>query len=208
MSLLEEPKKRLRPARERGMRKKRKLPNQKHAKHKHDVHIGTMVAQVNPKRQKPTCSFCRGEHKITSCERREQLLARSMEYQLTIDNQHTSTLLRDRIKTSMPFIPCDSEPDCLIYGNIGQKCYPLNFVLHSVYRGNDGPSNRDNVYFCVTFLDKFANPVPEYNNVCVSEEVLNALLNTTRKKVKFVFDETVHTKKGWCLRVARHPEVD
>ena len=111
--------------------------------------------------------------------------------------------LRLRVGTEADF-----DADCLIYGNIKQKCYPLNFVLHSVYRGNNGPSNRDNVYFCVTFLDKFANPVPEYNNVCVSEEVMNALLNTTRKKVKFVFDETVHTKKGWCLRVARHPEVD
>jgi hypothetical protein len=66
-----------------------------------------------------------------------------------------------------------------------------NFVIHNAIGIKNMPVRQiESMYFCVSFLNKFATVFDGMGYIWVTGEVMNELLSHTMVKNKFVFDET------------------
>jgi hypothetical protein len=55
--------------------------------------------------------------------------------------------------------------------------------------------------FCISILGKDAEVLADYCRVWISGSVMNRLITVNnKKKIKFVFDETIHHQVGWTTR--------
>ena len=57
----------------------------------------------------------------------------------------------------------------------------------------------ESMNYCVTFLDKRAQPLAYHSHDWISGKAMNDIITHQNKKKKFVFDETVIFKLGWVL---------
>ena len=50
--------------------------------------------------------------------------------------------------------------------------------------------------FAVTFINQSGDKIIEAQHILTGGEMMASLISCSRKKIKFVFDETVHVKPG------------
>ena len=58
----------------------------------------------------------------------------------------------------------------------------------------------ENMNYCVTFLSKEGKGVPRRERIWVTGTIMSDLVTHKNKKLKFVYDETIHFQKGWSFR--------
>lgn len=68
--------------------------------------------------------------------------------------------------------------------------YSNNLILHAVVQD----SGSSDLVYLVSFLGNDGIPQLHWNKILVNWTVMNGLLSHKRKKLKFVYDETIHHK--------------
>jgi len=53
----------------------------------------------------------------------------------------------------------------------------------------------------ITFLDKFANDIDGAKDLWIGGHSMQILVGHANRTVKYVFDETINHKTGWCQRM-------
>ena len=95
--------------------------------------------------------------------------------------------MRDRIgHITMPM----SIEHASVFDIVPDVKYSNNLILHAVVQ----VSGSSNLVYCVSFLGSDGIPQLHWNKILVNWTVMNGLLSHNRKKLKFVYDETIHHK--------------
>jgi hypothetical protein len=132
------------------------------------------------------CQICDGNHRYTgNCDVRNKLTLTAFEYLLTSNDAHAEKRLRDRIgriATTMTITHAS------VFDIVPNDKYSNNLILHAVVQD----SGSSNLVYCVSFLGSDGIPQLHWNKILVNWTVMNGLLSHKRKKLKFVYDETIH----------------
>eukprot|EP00956_Cyclotella_meneghiniana_P040909 scaffold208956_cov35-Cyclotella_meneghiniana.AAC.1 len=133
------------------------------------------------------CSFCHGEgHNVSSSKcPRAALASISSETVLSAGSAGPGTVLRQRITGNMP-ISGTLKQNVPLYDRVDQKLLSANFIIHS---------SIDRMAFDVSFLESNGE-VQNSSHLLVSGKVMNELITHTQMKKKYVFDQTMQTRRG------------
>ena len=144
--------------------------------------------------RKTTCGFCKStEHRIEACSKRDRLKLRSHEYALTLDNLEAELSLKNQM-TSPAMINPDvgkGEP----VGSVSADLRRSNIVINeiSLVRGGRRRVIED-MLFHVTFLTKHGD---EGQRMWLTGHLFNSLISHGFKKVKYIYDHTIHPQSHW-----------
>jgi hypothetical protein len=148
------------------------------------------------------CQFCNGDHNYTSgCMKRDYLTARSRETMLRNTHPDQEGALRERILSTMPVSNGPTTRDG-VFQTLPQEYHRANFVIHEVSLVQGMPLDQfSGMIFCISILRKDAEVLEGYCRVWISGSVMNRLITVNNKrKIKFVFDETINHQPGWMTR--------
>lgn len=149
--------------------------------------MGEHEIQMNGKSSKLLhCQICDGNHRYTgNCDVRKKLTLTAFEYLLTSNDTHVEDRLRDRIgHITTPM----SITHASVFDIVPDVKYSNNLILHAVVQ----VSGSSNLVYCVSFLGSDGIPQLHWNKILVNWTVMNGLLSHKKKKLKFVYDETIH----------------
>ena len=156
-----------------------------------------LVAHVHTTKRVVRCLFCKGEHHtVTTCKARKGWSALGQEHCLSSSTPDLSTLLCDRMRLSMPVrVSPHGEK---VHTTLTKTRYGANLIIHEAAGINTTAVEEMN--FCVSFLSVTGEVDSNLDKIWVGGYAMSGLLNHNNKKVKHVFDETVHMKSGWRIR--------
>jgi hypothetical protein len=149
------------------------------------------------------CQFCNGDHNYTSgCRKRENLSARTRETMLRNTHTDQEDSLRERILTTMPVSNGPTARDGGVFQSLPQEHHRANFVIHEASIVEGMPLDQfSGMIFRVSILGKDAEVLAGYCRIWISGSVMNRLITVNnKKKIKFVFDETITHREGWITR--------
>ena len=173
------------------------------------VVLGENAIQMNGKSSKVVqCQLCTDNHRYTgNCERRRELKLNSSEHRLSIDDGTVESALRARIEHSMPLT--NEHPTAGVFDELSSDAYSNNFILHAAVQepGSNSLPRYISLLFRVTFLGSDAKPQIGLTQIWVNWTVMNGLLSHRKKKLKFVYDETVRYNPGSIQRGAVVPPM-
>jgi hypothetical protein len=154
---------------------------------------------ANPRKPIFHCGFCNDNHKYPECEKRRHLSVHAMEYMLSSEKPALALSLKNRLKMAMPVTT--SVTPLQLFGNVTKQLQNSNFIVHEAteVEGKIG-GQIESMSYCITFLDRSANPIIGRTRIWVTGDVMTGLINHPNKKIKWVFDETIIHKKGWVER--------
>ena len=73
-------------------------------------------------------------------------------------------------------------------------------IIHEMMLVGGMPTHEvESMSYCVTFLDKYAQPLLNHSHDWISGKAMNDIITHQNKKKKFIFDDTVIFKQGWIL---------
>jgi hypothetical protein len=206
LSILQQPKKRLKSAREvAGDASKKQIDKYLQASGLQQTLSGDgQCILVNGKAGSVKhCQFCNGDHNYTSgCKKRENLSARARQTLLRNTHPDQEDSLRERILTTMPVSNGHATRDGGVFQSLPQEHYKANFVIHEASLVQGMPVDQlSGMIFCISILGKDAEVLAGYCRVWISGSVMNRLIAVNnKKKIKFVFDETITHQSGWMPR--------
>ena len=125
-------------------------------------------------------------------------MSASRVHEITRLQPHVANEVRDRFRLTAPVT--DMPPGVKEFIGLSQDCYRANFIVHAVVDRDASACSLETMKFCVTFLRTDGLELQDCARIWVSGDVMNTLIATRRKKIKFVFDETVFPKEGWRQR--------
>lgn len=143
--------------------------------------------EANGKTRVRNCQFCKEQHVYTNCSRRAFLKMTATEYILSESSQFAlnQKLLRTYINDSMPHsLGVRGTP----FDNLDSKCISSNFIIHEACK--DGHK----MIYSVSFLNNKAQPDKK---LWITTDAMNSVITHTKKKIKFVYVETIFNKPGW-----------
>ena len=156
-----------------------------------DLSIGDCVAEVQGK-YNGKCGFCtEWGHRYTNCDLWKEKCENAMEYQLTSEHPPAANALKARLRGHMPLVNVDSKGAPI--GKISKKMNGLNFVIHAACeRAGQLPGSIESLNYNVTFINVDGTSMSKHSKIWVTGDVMADMVSAgkTRKKVKFVFDET------------------
>ena len=90
----------------------------------------------------------------------------------------------------------------LVFNTVESRFKNANFIIHeaSLIVGLQSV-HIENLNYRITFLDKFANPVEGAIQFWIGGHSMQTLVAHSNRLVKYVFDETIIHKQGWCDRM-------
>ena len=165
----------------------------------YQVEIGDSLTAVVPVRTRPTtCSFCGGGHKHTTCPKKRTLLAGSRLYEVSRDNPHVAAELKTRLRV---YAPVTCLPDgAAAFTNLSDDLLRSNFLVNAAVSGDDTGCSLERMTFQVTFLNQAGDEHLDRSRMWITGDAMSSLVSFSRKKTKFVFDETIVMKDGWRER--------
>jgi hypothetical protein len=133
--------------------------------------------------------------------KRDYLTARSRETMLRNTHPDQEGALRERILSTMPVSNGPTTRDG-VFQTLPQEYHRANFVIHEVSLVQGMPLDQfSGMIFCISILRKDAEVLEGYCRVWISGSVMNRLITVNNKrKIKFVFDETINHQPGWMTR--------
>jgi len=143
--------------------------------------------EANGKTRVRNCQFCKEQHVYTNCSRRAFSKMTATEYILSESSQFAlnQKLLRTYINDSMPHsLGVRGTP----FDNLDSKCISSNFIIHEACK--DGHK----MIYSVSFLNNKAQPDKK---LWITTDAMNSVITHTKKKIKFVYVETIFNKPGW-----------
>jgi len=146
------------------------------------------------------CSFCNGEHGVNTCGKLSMKSTTSKCYTLTSKDNKPMIELKDRLKVTMPVTTEFAAG--LVFGVVDSKMKNANFIIHeaSLIVGL-ACDHIEHLNYRITFLDKFANDVDGAKDFWIGGHSMQILVGHSNRTVKYVFDETINHKAGWCQRM-------
>ena len=145
------------------------------------------------------CSFCNGNHRVTSCAKKVSYANNAKEYILTRDDDISRHVLRTNL-TRVQLCPNGPPQHVTIYHQVAPENQFSNFIIHRacVASNNMPPSTLEGRTFCVSFIGKMG--IVDDNefsaNVWVSGGAMNSLTMHMNVKAKYVYDETYGMMSG------------
>jgi len=93
-------------------------------------------------------------------------------------------------------------PSGLAFNTVESKFKNSNFIIHeaSLIVGLQSV-HIENLNYRITFLDKFANPVEGAIQFWIGGHSMQTLVAHSNRTGKYVFDEHITHKQGWCERM-------
>jgi len=94
----------------------------------------------------------------------------------------------------------------------GMTCLPenvksKNVIIHSAHAvDNLSSAIMQNMASIITLLGPNGDPLPGASSIFITGTVMNAIVTHEKKKVRYVFDETISKQQGWKDRV-EHNEL-
>jgi hypothetical protein len=109
--------------------------------------------------------------------------------------------LRERILSAMPVSNGHTTSDG-VFRTLPQEHYRANFVIHEASLVRGMPLDHfSGMIFCISILRKDAEVLEGYCRIWISGSVMNRLITlNNKKKIKFVFDETINHQPGWTTQ--------
>ena len=119
-------------------------------------------------------------------------------YELSSGNPHVSTELKTRLRAHAPVTNIPQETK--VFTTLSAGHLRSNIVIKAAVNGDDGGLSLESMKFAVTFINQSGDEIVETQNIWIDGEMMASIISCSRKKIKFVFDETVHMKSGWRER--------
>ena len=95
----------------------------------------------------------------------------------------------------------------LVFGVIDSRLKNANFIIHeaSLIVGL-ACDHIEHLNYRITFLDKFANDVEGAKEIWIGGHSMQTLVAHSNRTVKYVFDDTINHKQGWCqmMELSKH----
>ena len=166
--------------------------------------LGSSIV-VNSKTQ-PKCQFCKAiGHTVNSANcPRAILKTQTNETILTTNNGTSGLTLRSHILSSMN-IAGKLDPSTQYYSVLDNTLLSSNFIIHGAYTLTDIIKNQrplsleNDMAFHVSFLGsdgQISSNIGVASDIVINGKVMNELIIHTKKKKKFIFDETILRKPG------------
>jgi len=172
--LATEPKKRMMTKREISVKKmKRSLQNQGESQ---SLHVNEQYDIMINGKQRGHCGFCdNNNHKITSCDLRQERKARGFEYMLSTTLPLNESVLRTRITKGMPLVEAGKGS---LLGAVAREHTNSNFIIHKASLVEGGTSGcMDNMIFCISFLGRLGTVVAK--DIWITGGVMNTPVSYT-----------------------------
>ena len=109
-----------------------------------------------------------------------------------------ATELKTRLRAHAPVT--NLPPDAKVFATLSATLCRSNIIIKAAVSGDDGGLSLENMNFAVTFINPSGDETIDSQNIWIGGETMASLISCSRKKIKFVFDETVHMKPGWRNR--------
>ena len=87
-----------------------------------------------------------------------------------------------------------------VYSNLSDRLMRSNFVVNAAASGGDPGCSLESMKFAVTFINQAGDEMPDKKHMWITGDAMCSLISFSRKKTKFVFDETINMKPGWRER--------
>ena len=122
-------------------------------------------------------------------------------YNLSTKDEKPMIELKERLRVTMP-VMTDAAAG-LVFNTVESRFKNANFIIHeaSLIVGLQY-FHIENLNYRITFLDKLANPVEGASSIWIGGHSMQTLVAHSNRLVKYVFDETIIHKQGWCDRMS------
>ena len=146
------------------------------------------------------CSFCNNEHGVNTCGKLQLMGTKMRCYNLSTKDEKPMIELKERLRVTMPVMTTAAEG--VVFNTVDCRFKNANFIIHeaSLIVGLQSV-HIENLNYRITFLDKFANPVEGAIQFWIGGHSMQTLVAHSNRLVKYVFDETIIHKQGWCDRM-------
>ena len=81
-------------------------------------------------------------------------------------------------------------------------------MINAAVGGDDPGLSLECMKFAVTFINQAGDEIMDARQIWIRGEMMSSLISSGRKKIKFVFDETVNVRPGWRERTILSQEPD
>ena len=99
------------------------------------------------------------------------------------------------------YAPVTCLPDgAAAFTNLSDDLLRSNFLVNAAVSGDDTGCSLERMTFQVTFLNQAGDEHLDRSRMWITGDAMSSLVSFSRKKTKFVFDETIVMKDGWRER--------
>ena len=117
---------------------------------------------------------------------------------MTADNPHVAAELKLRLRAHAPVMSYPANAS--VYTNLSDRLMHSNFVVNAAASGGDPGCSLESMNFALAFINQAGDEMLDKKHMWITGDAMCSLISFSRKKTKFVFDETINMKPGWRER--------
>ena len=158
------------------------------------VDINDRCSLVVNAKSKNHCSFCDSTaHKVTNCDKKQEMIGIGNEYVLTTEQPGGEADLRARVIIMPQCTDGGGKGGISVFGGLANTYQNNNFIIHNASLVMGGKlGDIQSMIFCISFIGKMGMVLdgPSTDKIWVKGSVMNTLITHKNKRKKYVYDGT------------------